>query len=351
MRETIAPREAPSHALQDADPNTTPFNTAVLCQELAQVFTPGRILLEGETRAVNGRLVAHLILSRRPRRIGPLPLRQLDAAAGHHTSLTDMLHDPSFPDAAPALLRALGRTPEWDLLECRAVPRDGSLAAAAMTVGALVISEPPALAIDLTADGPIASVSKLRELRRLRKRLTESRGLSIDILSPGHALWRSMPRSFAELHRARWHGSTTPSPFENARVRARFEAWLAEPGQGVVPVAAVLASGSKIAGVVIAFDDGNRMHAWRMAYRTDLRKYSPGIQLLTALAVHLGTMGRASLELGRGDDPYKHTWRTTERPRVTVRWISPTWRTRLLDQLGRVAGRDWLKAWRHAAPR
>src|SRR5690606_22209495 len=111
---------------------------ANLIAGLQGIFRPRASLHIGSLRDGGGQELAQMPLVRRWTRVGPIPVRQLEAGPRNQASVTDLLVDPDSPDAALGFLHALRRQPGWDLLECRAVVAGGSLARAATTIGATV---------------------------------------------------------------------------------------------------------------------------------------------------------------------------------------------------------------------
>jgi CelD/BcsL family acetyltransferase involved in cellulose biosynthesis len=75
------------------------------------------------------------------------------------------------------------------------------------------------------------------------------------------------------------------------------------------------------------------LHSWFPAYRSDLRKYSPGSQLLVEIIKAANAMGIERIDLGKGPEPYKQSFMTGAMPlaegsvdlRATTRTFRRLW--------------------------
>ena len=74
----------------------------------------------------------------------------------------------------------------------------------------------------------------------------------------------------------------------------------------------VLYFGDKIAALDLGLCDGETFHSWMVAYNPDVRRVSPGIQLLEALIDECDKTGYKRLDLGEGIDGYKRHYATED---------------------------------------
>lgn len=339
-------RQDETDRLVAASPDLPPFADPRLVAGLQGVFRPHEQFRLATLRNSDGSAAAQLGLVLRRTRNGPVPVRQLEGGPRNQGSLTEMLVGDD-PVRAVELLRSIRQRDEWDLLELRAVPANGPLALAAREVGANVRSDVPAHGIPVHGDSPIMSSGRRRELNRLRRKMTEATGFVVTVRDPGSPDWRDSLAAFARFHARRWNDTGSPSPFADAAVTSRFVEWLGTPQPGITPVATVITNETtgSFAGAVMGLVGGNALHAWRIAYDPDFRPYSPGIQLLTAMAELARERGLSSLELGRGAEPYKQSWKCIRHERVVVRWHRQTRATRWISLLARLTGRGGLRGW------
>lgn len=328
-----------------SDGQPTPFANPWLVAGLQQIFRPDTDSRVATLRGSDTTVTARLALVLRNTRNGPVPVRQLEGGPRNQASLAELLADDV--QAATLLLQGIRDQDDWDLMELRAVPADGLLAAASRQVGATVRADVPAHSIPLVKDVAILSTGRNRELRRLRRRMEESVGYVLATRTPTDPDWREVLQALTDLHVQRWRHTDTPSPFADAAVTDRFVNWFAAPPAGITPTATVIANDSSgvTGGVVLGLIGGGATHAWRMAYDPELRPYSPGIQLLTAMAESARQTGSERLELGRGAEPYKQSWNCIREERVVVRWHRRTAATRMIATLARIARRGGLKNW------
>lgn len=347
------PATAPDPGFRDAtrellaaNPGAPPFANPTLIAGLQQIFRPSEALRIATLRDGNNTPQAQLALVLRRTHNGPVPVRQLEGGPRNQASLTELL-TASDLDAAVVLLSGIRAQHDWDLLELRAVPADGQLARAALQVGATVRPDVPAYGIPLDSTIPILSSGRNRELGRLRRRMGESTGCTVEMRSPGDSDWPDVVAALPSLHTSRWHDTASPSPFADAALTERFAEWFSTPPQGVSPIAAVVANNTTgvISGVVLGLIGGNATHAWRMAYDPALKPFSPGIQLLTAMAEAARDAGHVLMELGRGAEPYKQSWNCIRHERATVRWHRATAATRVIRLLGALSRRSGLGGW------
>ncbi|HRP06983.1 MAG TPA: GNAT family N-acetyltransferase [Gemmatimonadales bacterium] len=323
-----------------------PFADPALVDGLRTVFRPGESLRVATSSDESGTPRGQLALVLRRTLHGPILVRQLEGGPRNQASLSEFL-GAADPAAAIDLLEQIRMQSDWDLLELRAVPAAGALARAAIAVGATVRPDVPAHAIELEPGTAILSPERRRRLGRLRRRMAEATAIQVERVVPDEPRWGATVTALTHWHVDRWDQSRSPSPFASAQVTTRFVQLLAAPPHGVHPVATVLRhpESGTISGVVLGFRSGEAIHAWRIAYDRSLSEYSPGIQMVTELANWGMETGIKVLEMGRGAEPYKQTWRCIVRDRVTVRWHRPTAATRALGLIARLTGRSGLAGW------
>jgi CelD/BcsL family acetyltransferase involved in cellulose biosynthesis len=339
-------RQYESEKLVAASPGSPPFADPRLVAGLHRVFRPADQFRLATIRNADGTPAAQIGLVLRRTRNGPVPVWQLEGGPRNQGSLTEMLVGSQW-SIGRDLLESIRTRDEWDLMELRAVPADGPLAMAAREVGATVRSDVPAHGIPVDGDIPIMSSGRRRELNRLRRKMTETTSFVVGVRTPESHDWRESLAAFASFHARRWSSTGSPSPFADPEVTSRFVNWLVKPQPGVNPIATVITNESTgaFAGVVLGLVGGNAMHAWRMAYDPKFKPFSPGIQLLTAMAELARERGLSSLELGRGAEPYKQSWNCVRHERVVVRWHRKTRSTRVVSVLARLTGRAGLRGW------
>lgn len=329
---------------RELDPSqASPFHRHDVLMALRAIHAPDRRLGFAVADSEGG-APAILPYSLTRRYVGPIPLRLIEGPVGWIASVVDFATsggEKADHAAASALLASDG----WDLLEFRGVPAVSALARAFAHTGCAIVPDHDAHAIPL-GDGPTMSAKRARNQRRLRRRLAEAEGADIVTTRPSDPDWPCVLEAFVRLHAARWHGTSTRSPFEDPATRARFLGELSGPTVTDGMRAVTIRTPSSIRGVVLAWQHGDAMHAWRLAYDTSLAPYSPGIQLLQGLAESAVAEGRSQLRLGRGDDAYKESWRTVREPQVIIRGISTSARVRLTQASARLLGRNPFAGWR-----
>lgn len=325
-----------------SQPPASPFQRHDVTMALHAIHTPERHLacaIAGEADSVT----SILPFSTTRRHLGPLPFRLIEAPVGYHASVVDFAvsgGEHSDHTAASALLASHG----WDLLEFRGVQADSALARAFAVTHCTVVDDHDAHAIPLN-DGDAMSAKRARNLRRLRRRMLEETGTEIGCSTPADPEWRGVLEAFTTWHVARWRGTATPSALEDPGTHARLMAQLGDRSAPAGLRAVTLRDATRIRGVVLAWNHGTEVHAWRIAYDTALAPYSPGLQLLNALAESAASEGRTALRLGRGDDDYKQSWTTIRIPQVIVRGVNTSARVRLTGALARLAGRAPFAGW------
>ncbi len=72
----------------------------------------------------------------------------------------------------------------------------------------------------------------------------------------------------------------------------------------------VLYFGDLIASIDLGLSDGKTFHSWMVAYNPELRRVSPGIQLLEGLIDKASEIGYTKIDLGEGIDGYKRHYAT-----------------------------------------
>jgi CelD/BcsL family acetyltransferase involved in cellulose biosynthesis len=332
-------------ALARSDPRATLFQRPEMVLMLREVFHPERRPAVAVMRSPGGTLQALLPLGRTRRRLGPLPLRTLSPLAGWHAASPDPLLSPESDDRALiSLLASLHAVDEWDLLECRGIVAGGAFARAAKESGASVSHAGVTQSVRLAPGEPVMSAGHRRELRRLLRRLAETRVMVIGDIGNDRERRAAALQAFARLHQQRWERSTTPSPLADRAIRKRLVEWLAAP-RDIDCRLICLDVDAEIVGVLIVFRDRGVDRAWRVAYDGRFSHVSPGLQLLTQGMELATAAGQSRFHLGRGEDPYKATWRTERSDILGVRWSRPSRRVRTLRSIGRSMGRPWVAAW------
>lgn len=77
-------------------------------------------------------------------------------------------------------------------------------------------------------------------------------------------------------------------------------------------VLSVLYAGDSIAAVHLGMRSENVLHWWFPGYNRDFARYSPGSLLLVEIMRQCSQHGIGLIDLGKGDDPYKDRFKTSE---------------------------------------
>lgn len=203
-----------------------------------------------------------------------------------------------FADRLDALVQGLarasgGRPWRWPLLATESRVGAGLLAAmerAGWQVGTVASFERPVLDRRVDYDAFLAGHphrSRLKDLRRRRRRLEEAATLVLDTATNGAGLERALD-AFLALEAAGWKGEAGTALLSRPRTE-RFARALFRPDGGPVAVRAdLLRLDGRVVAASLALVCGGTAHLLKTAYDEALRAQAPGLVLEDAIvrAVH-----------------------------------------------------------------
>jgi CelD/BcsL family acetyltransferase involved in cellulose biosynthesis len=110
---------------------------------------------------------------------------------------------------------------------------------------------------------------------------------------------------------------------------------------GFEGVVSVLYAGDSVAAAHMGMRSGHVLHWWFPTYEHALSKYSPGGVLLLKLAEQASAAGVTLLDLGKGEDPYKDSFRTGAVPLIEGAVDVPS--APALIRRSRIGAERWLR--------
>jgi CelD/BcsL family acetyltransferase involved in cellulose biosynthesis len=110
---------------------------------------------------------------------------------------------------------------------------------------------------------------------------------------------------------------------------------------GFEGVVSVLYAGDSIAAAHMGMRSDEVFHWWFPGYESSLSKYSPGGILLLKLAEAMSELGVTTLDLGKGEDPYKASFMTGTVPLIEGVVEVPS--AYALIRRARINGEKWLR--------
>ena len=272
---------------------------------------PGRLFIVLVRRA--GQLVAAAPLMR-DRRFGITVLSPLGVGVSDFTDV--LIDDSCVREAAGHLARELTELGGWRVIDLPEVP--GSAATAHLVdawpgstwrVGGSVCLELPAGAMkELIASLP----KKTAHTRRKKQRRIDAAGLMTSEVGPDAA--GEAVATLLLLHRQQWR-CRGMNPEHG---RSRFAEHLAEAVPRMVGRSQAHLLEYRLDGEVVAvhlvLDGHNLLGAYLYGLRPDLRGRIDVAQLFLGTNLDLAQrVGRPTLSLLRGDEPYKRRWRPEEK--------------------------------------
>jgi CelD/BcsL family acetyltransferase involved in cellulose biosynthesis len=260
-----------------------------------------------------GQLVAAAPLMR-VRRFGIPVLTPLGVGV---SDFTDVLIDDSYArEAAGHLARELTKVGGWHVIDFPEVPQSAAMAhlvdawpGPRWTVGGSVCLELPARPIkELIATLP----TKTAHTRRKKQRKIAALGITTSEVGPEAA--GQAVATLLHLHRQQWRRRG----MNPEHARSRFAEHLAEAvphmvDRGQAHLLEYLLDGAVVA-VHLVLDGHNLLGAYLYGLQPDLRRRIDVAQLLLGTNLDLAQrLGRPTLSLLRGDEPYKRRWRPGEK--------------------------------------
>jgi len=138
------------------------------------------------------------------------------------------------------------------------------------------------------------SGSRLKELRRQRRRLSEAGTLDRRTVTAGPEV-RAAIDAYLALEAGGWKGKSGGAAQSNATTRAFFaEAVAALAAEGKARIDLLTLDAAPIAAAITLFS-GDRAWFWKIAYDEEYARFSPGVQLALDLTADLGRNARISL--------------------------------------------------------
>jgi CelD/BcsL family acetyltransferase involved in cellulose biosynthesis len=260
-----------------------------------------------------GQLVAAAPLMR-VRRFGIPVLTPLGVGV---SDFTDVLIDDSYArEAAGHLARELTKVGGWHVIDFPEVPQSAAMAhlvdawpGPRWTVGGSVCLELPARPIkELIATLP----TKTAHTRRKKQRKIAALGITTSEVGPEAA--GQAVATLLHLHRQQWRRRG----MNPEHARSRFAEHLAEAvphmvDRGQAHLLEYLLDGAVVA-VHLVLDGHNLLGAYLYGLQPDLRRRMDVAQLFLGTNLDLAQrLGRPTLSLLRGDEPYKRRWRPEEK--------------------------------------
>ena len=280
----------------------------------------------------HGQLVALAPLYRRPGRFGGQELRWLGeghsdyllifARRGAEQSIEDLLQAMAMTieEGSNALLCDV---PEASLLHAALQKR---IKACSGNAGLSLHCTERTPCPRLTLAGNQAGVATLLRKQSLRRHLRSLGSVGpVDVthhVDPANIL-SVLPQLFA-MHRARWHGTATPSQFTDSANRRFYEVVTASLPPGSVWLTTVHA-GRDLAAIHFGLRNGSDFIWYKPAYEVSLQRHGPGEVLLQALLQHAQAEGCREFDFARGDDAYKQRFASATAWTSSYEWISPRW--------------------------
>ena len=110
---------------------------------------------------------------------------------------------------------------------------------------------------------------------------------------------------------------------------------------GFEGLVSVLYAGDSIAAAHMGMRSNEVLHYWFPGYEHSLSKYSPGGILLVRLAQQMAELGVTTVDLGKGEDPYKASFMTGAVPLIEGVVDVPS--ASALIRQARINGEKWLR--------
>ena len=289
-------------------PAASPFQHPAWLAPWWTTFHPGHLRLS--TVVADGQLVAlaplYLEEGALGRRLLPLGMSVSD--------YLDVLVDPAWPDAGPALAGEIARSADASRIDLEELPPGaGALGLPAWSgwreAGVSAQSACPVLALGDTLEGSIPAL-KARKLRMARRR-ADRRSWRIEAATVSTA--PDLLAALYRLHGARWKTRGEPGVLAHGDIRAFHAAVV--PGllaDGVLCLAAVWL-GETLAGVYYGFVHAGRAYAYLGGFDPAFAYESPGTLLMGHAIETAIAEGATEFHFLRGQEAYKYDWGAVDR--------------------------------------
>jgi CelD/BcsL family acetyltransferase involved in cellulose biosynthesis len=227
------------------------------------------------------------------------PLQVARPLAGRVAYRQAIVHAPGATPSWPELLRATGlRVVEFTDLTAEQSPPASTLA----------MSESP---IVDTSGGWEAYRETARKRRRLKNTMYLARRLEREA-GPVEFNWgkldRNELRQLIDWKSAQYRRSGWPNPFARRWIRELVDA-VSEPRGSLKPLFSSLRAGDQLVAVDLSLVFDNVYAGWFSAYNPDFSFYSPGAIRMLRTVEHACEDGFAYIDLARGDETYKRSFK------------------------------------------
>ncbi|MCB1508224.1 MAG: GNAT family N-acetyltransferase [Hyphomicrobiaceae bacterium] len=275
----------------------------VLATSFGHLASPGWRLNEAREA---GRLVGAVAIDTASGRYGPLGGPLSLARHPMHMCCEPLLARGA-TNAAETLLDAIAAETGSLALFCPFLPEGSAFHQAAMQRGAIVTHRLERAAIDTELSGEAYLRTalgrfRLKELKRLRRKLAEEHLLESRAVSGTEALGRSLA-DFFQIEASGWKGRAGSALINRPEQRAFFEMAVTRlAGEDRARIDALYADGAMIAAVV-SIRDAERWYPWKMGQEESFGKFSPGALVLEDLTRRLLGDGGRQVRLDSLADP------------------------------------------------
>ncbi len=272
-----------------------------------------------------GRIAGIAPLKRQIIRVNGVALRRLCFIAASESNYQDILTDDRSGKVHARFWQFLqDHREEWDRLDLESVPT------ASMTIGCFsgerIGNAPYSLrkrtrCLHLTINCPwdeyFASRSrKTREHCRNRlKKLGDFGPVRLSRVTDDQEIEQVLERLFA-FHRARWNPTTTPSKFNDERMRSFYHECMLSLGKLGLMCLYVLTAGTVTVAVEVVFHIGGTYLDQINSYNTELEKLGPSVLLKRLFLEDLFKQGFATVDFGTWYE-YKRVWAEEESEKVS----------------------------------
>lgn len=282
-------------------------------------------------------------LARARRVLGPLVYRSLELiGTGAIWSVglgladrTDLLLARRPEESVEAILRAIRREPDWEVLNLRGIPQTSTTAGlldAQVDARADVVREPrwrspylplPAsFEVYLTARGRNFRRALRRKLMRLEARGAVTFDLDAAKRDPRAALERA-----ADICRRSWKGGEGTGLLLRPHIREFLARLNADPESG--GFVAELRVGETTIAYELGFRFEDKVWSYDSSYDLAFGEASPGVLLTARIIEDACSRGMSEYDFMRGDEPYKLAWTDAYRQEMEYVLNAGTLRGRL----------------------
>jgi CelD/BcsL family acetyltransferase involved in cellulose biosynthesis len=229
----------------------------------------------------------------------------------------DALVDPTYPEAADALLAAILEIPGWQECHLPDLPPDSALgrAAAPSSLVETRRSGPCCPVLALPPHPPnLATVVPRKTLRDVRQAHSRAKSVGpVEIETADLATIDAALDDLFRLHEERWHERGEAGVLADPAVRAfHRDAARGSCAAGVLRLYR-LRIGDAVAGVYYGFQHGGNAYAYLGGFDPEMTRLSPGAQLLDHAIRAAIAEGVREFHFLRGGENYKYAWGAVDR--------------------------------------